>query len=86
MTYRTSIKLGARYRDQVSGWDGIAEAVYFYRNGCVRVSLAHHDKDGQPQAFVFDEQEVDYIDEGVSLFAPVTAPTGGPRDRTPVPR
>ena len=86
MTYRTSIKLGARYEDMVSGWVGIAEGVYFYLNGCVRVSVAGHDKDGGPKAFVFDEQQLDYVDDGVRLFAPVTAPAGGPRDRTPVPR
>lgn len=53
-----AIKLGKRYRDSVSGWEGVATARYEYLNGCVRIELGDHDKDGEPKAFVFDESQI----------------------------
>lgn len=86
MTFlRNKITLGKKYRDTVSGYTGIATARYEYLNGCIRYELSGADKDGKPEHFVFDEQQI------VAVVAPDVerAParrTGGPRDNTPVPR
>lgn len=77
-----TVTLGNRYQDKVSGWEGIATARYEYLNGCVRYEIAFHDKDGKPEAFVFDEDQlIEVAAEGV---AHQPKPTGGPQDNKPV--
>lgn len=81
---RMKIELGKRYRDAISGWEGVATARYEYMNGCVRYELAAHDKDGKPEAFVFDEQQI--VECATSEPVEATARAGGPRGAAPVPR
>lgn len=85
MNYKTEIKLGETYRDRVSDWEGIATAVYFYMNGCVRVTIDGSDENGKPKGFVFDEVQLEHLsyEPKVEMAAP---PSGGPRDSTPIPR
>lgn len=90
-----TIVLGQTYRDRVSGWTGVAVARHEYLNGCVRYELAASDKDGKPESFVFDEQQIVSIDapdgrrlvpgdpESSAPHWPVRP--GGPRDNAPVP-
>jgi hypothetical protein len=86
-TYESEIEVGARYRDTVSGWEGVATAVYFYMNGCVRVEISHRDKDGKPEGYVFDEQQVEAVaSKKPAAKKPAKAAVGGPRDSAPVPR
>lgn len=81
----TTIVLGNRYRDSVSGWEGVATARYEYMNGCVRIELAATDKDGAPKSYVFDQEQVIAVDAPPVERAP-KVPSGGPRDNTPVQR
>lgn len=77
--------LGNRYRDAVSKWEGVATARYEYMNGCVRVELSGCDKDGKPDSFAFDVEQVEPVDAPpVERSNP--KPTGGPRGNKPVPR
>lgn len=79
------IKLGNRYRDSVSGWEGTATARYDYMNGCTRIELAAKDKDGAPVSYVFDIEQMVVVDAPpVQRSAP--SPTGGPRDNQAVSR
>lgn len=80
----TTIPLGSKCRDTVSGWQGVATGRYEYMNGCVRYEISAHDKDGKPESFVFDEQQI----EPVPAEPLVTdrRPSGGPRDNRPVAR
>ena len=75
---------GDRVRDEVSGWEGVATAKYLYQNGCVRYEVNGADKDGKPDGFVFDEQQLVVI-EARRQPAPL-ASTGGPRGNRPVAR
>ena len=76
--------LGERYRDVVSGWEGVATARYEYMNGCVRIELGGADKDGKPESFVFDVQQLEAV---AAPAVPVkAAATGGPRSNRPVSR
>lgn len=87
------LTLGTECRDKVSGWTGILTARYEYMNGCVRyeISRSKSKKDGgEPKAFVFDEQQIEYVSDGVrgdlAQRALSARRTGGPRDTTPAPR
>lgn len=81
-----TITLGQQYRDSVSGWTGTATARYEYLNGCVRFEISDRDKDGKPESFVFDEQQLEPVEEGPVSAFPAPRPTGGPRDNRPVAR
>lgn len=82
---RTDIELGKRYRDTVSGWEGVVTARYEYMNGCIRYEVSAKDKDGKPEAFVFDEQQIEAVEAAPVERAPARR-TGGPRDSAAVPR
>lgn len=80
----SEITLGNKYRDKVSGWEGIATARYEYMNGCVRIEISGADKDGKPEGFVFDVHQVEEV-----VAAPVVVEqrqTGGPTSNRPVAR
>ena len=77
---------GDRVRDEVSRWEGAVTAKYVYWNGCVRYEVSGADKDGKPESFVFDEQQLTVVAER-SVDAPgALAQAGGPRGSRPVPR
>ena len=76
--------LGKHYRDKVSGWEGTATARYEYMNGCVRIELSACDKDGKPEGFVFDIQQIEEVEAAAVDVS--SAQTGGPRSNRPVPR
>ena len=73
------VKLGEKYRDSITGWEGVAVGRYEYLHGCVRVGLEGN-KDGEPKEFVFDEQRLETL-ESVPVKSRATA--GGPRDCSP---
>ncbi|HEY3925243.1 MAG TPA: hypothetical protein VGL75_11840 [Acidothermaceae bacterium] len=82
---RPRIVLGRKYRDTVSGWEGIATARYEYLNGCVRYQLDAKDDKGAPQGYVFDEQQVAEVEAPAVEREPARR-TGGPRDNAAVAR
>ena len=79
------LEIGARYRDTVSGWEGVLTAVYVYMNKCVRVELSAVDDKGQPKGFVFDNEQVTLVVSTPVVTKPAQ-PSGGPRDSSPVAR
>jgi len=80
-----NVILGERYRDVVSGWEGVATARYEYMNGCVRIEISGADKDGKPEGFVFDIQQIEAVEAPAVPATPV-ATVGGPRSHRPVSR
>lgn len=78
-------ELGAKARDVVSGWEGIITAEYRYMNGCLRYEISGADKEGKPEGFVFDSQQIESLAPPMLATAP-PVPTGGPRDNRPVAR
>lgn len=70
-------------RDVVSGWKGKTIAEYRYHNGCLRYEVAGADKDGKPESFVFDEEQLELV---ARAAAPTAKRSGGDRSTTPVPR
>jgi len=79
----TEVILGQKYRDSVSGWVGVATARYEYMNGCVRIELSGADKDGKPDGYVVDIQQVEEVEGSVPV---VRRETGGARSNRPVRR
>lgn len=78
------VRLGQRYRDSVSGWEGVATARYEYWNGCIRYELAGQDQDGKPESFAFDEQQL--VEAESNKEVQPSARAGGPRESKPVRR
>ena len=77
--------LGKTYRDKISGYTGVVDAVTEWLNGCVRYTLSSKDKDGCPQSFAFDVEQLDEVKDIPSIKTKAT-PTGGPRDNKPMSR
>ena len=74
-----TVVLGQRYRDPVSGWEGIAVCFHSYMFGCRRVTVAGKDSDGKPDEYTFDEPQLENSQEGPPLTVTPLAKTGGPR-------
>jgi len=74
------VKLGKRYRDKVTGFEGIAVSLHDYLQGCRRVSLERLGSEGDKIiTLAFDEPNLEEVDAGVRV--PVGAGrTGGPHD------
>lgn len=90
-----NIELGDQVKDVVSGWEGLATARYDYLNGCVRWEIAGADKDGKPDSYVFDQQQIQIMEKGrfkepnsimTGVIGKRQRSTGGPRDNAPIPR
>jgi hypothetical protein len=53
------LKLGKKYRDDVSGFEGVATAEYTFLNGCIRYQLTGESRDGKaPEELVFDIEQL----------------------------
>jgi len=79
------VKLGKKYRDTISGFEGIATATYNYLNGCVRVELTGEylaDKEKIP-CKVFDDEQVEEVKAPAK---PNGRRSGGPQSMDPVSR
>lgn len=70
-------------RDTVSGWKGKVISEYRYHNGCLRYEVAGADKDGKPESFVFDEEQLEVVKRADT---PKAKRSGGDRSSRPVPR
>lgn len=75
----TTVQLGHKYRDTITGLTGTAMSRSTFLYGCVRVGIEAV-IEGKPEEFWFDEQRL----EEAETRQPVTtdARSGGPR-RTP---
>lgn len=58
---RQKIKLGDKYRDKLTGYEGSVTAEYTFISGCVQYCLTRLDKDGKVQDEVFDEQRLEKV-------------------------
>lgn len=86
--YETDIVLGKTYKDRISGYEGVADSVYFYLNGCVRVNLVSKKlHEGKVVDATFDEQCLESVNTTAAenlrkKLKPDNAPVssvGGPR-------
>lgn len=68
-------ELGKRYRDPISGFEGVATGRYEFLHGCVRWQLAGQIK-GEPKDFVFDEPQLVEVADEVTYET--TRGKGGP--------
>lgn len=76
--------LGAKLRDTVTGFEGVAVSRHEYLNGCIRYTLQGSlDKDGKvPDPVPFDTEQLEEV-EPAKLRE--TNPAGGPRSDPPRP-
>lgn len=77
MKLESDVKLGDRYRDPLTGFEGVATAVTFYLHACERVSLEFV-KDGEVKYESFDAPRLVHVPSGTQ---PTTDRTGGPGGR-----
>ena len=76
-------KLGKRYRDRVTGFEGVAVSFHDYIQGCRRVSLERLDSSGDKLVtLTFDEPNLETVDDSFRVRLPVGGRTGGPHDHT----
>lgn len=76
-SFKSDSKLGDRYRDPLTGFEGVATAVTFYLHACERITLEFV-KDGEIKYESFDAPRLVHIDSGEQ---PATKRTGGPGGR-----
>jgi len=77
------VKLGEKYRDTISGFEGTATCRIEYLHGCVRVGLEREgatDKAEDREQF-FDEQRL--VTAKTGRTPEPTATSGGPRPKPP---
>lgn len=81
------IKLGARAKDRITGFEGVITARIEYLNGCVQYCIkpTKLQKDGQPiEGLYFDSQQVEQLAELDKRAAGIERyQTGGPSHRPP---
>lgn len=76
MNYKSDITLGERYRDEQTGFEGVATSIHFYQHACERVSLETFDSHSQEiKECSFDSPRLTHIKSGRT--ATTTRP-GGP--------
>lgn len=70
------VQLGKRYRDTISGFEGVATGRFEYLHGCVRWNLSGV-LAGEPKDFSFDEPQLAEVPDPERHES--TRGTGGPR-------
>lgn len=85
VAYRSDIMLGELYREEDTGFEGIAQAIYFYRNSCERVELERYNKKLGMEQIVFDAKRLVHVPSGekVDTKDPGGPDRGHPRRSTP---
>lgn len=75
-TYHSDIKLGERYRDEQTGLEGVATAIYFFQHACERVLLERVNPiDNKLEETAFDAPRLTNI---ATKKVSTTRKTGGP--------
>lgn len=65
MNYKSDIELGENYRDEQTGIEGIATAIYFFQHACERVCIEYvNQKDGELKELTFDSPRLVHITSG----------------------
>ncbi len=74
-TFESSVVLGERYRDTITGYEGVATAVYFFLNGCERVTLEQWiEGQGELKELTFDAPRLVHVATEAQV---TTTRTGG---------
>lgn len=74
--YSSDVKLGERYIDEQTGFEGVARSVTFFQHACERVCLETYDAERkQVKDCVFDSPRLTSVKTGVKA---TTTRTGGP--------
>lgn len=78
LAYKSDIVLGQKYRDTITGYEGVATTVTFFLNACERVGLESYDAERREvKTEVFDSPRLVHVETGVQA---TTERTGGPGD------
>lgn len=72
----SEVKLGERYKDKVTGFEGIATARYEFLHGCTRINLEGEAQDGEAKSEAFDAPRLVEVDSGDEI---TSKKTGGVR-------
>jgi hypothetical protein len=72
------IVLGERYKDKITGFEGICTGKYEFMYGCHRVNLQGV-INGEPKDFVFDVPQVEHVPEQGVVVEPAAVRRHGPR-------
>lgn len=76
--YKSDVQLGKTYRDEQTGYEGVATAISFYQHGCERVSLETYDAQRREvKSEVFDSPRLVDVK---TLKKATSDATGGPRE------
>jgi hypothetical protein len=77
--YASDIELGERYRDEQTGHEGVATAIYFYQHACERVAVETYDSQRREvKSETFDAPRLTHVKTGV--LAGASRPGGPARD------
>lgn len=75
-SYCSDIKLGERYRDEQTKFEGVATSIYFFQYACERILLERvNPMDGKIEEIAFDAPRLTHIETGK---VSTTKKTGGP--------
>lgn len=80
-----AIELGVDARDRISGWEGVVVARYEYLNGCQRYEIGGVTREGKPEGFVFDAQQIEVLSEPRQELLGMPAPLPGHDQPVPGP-
>lgn len=84
-TFRSELKLGERYRDTNTGFEGTCTVISFFQHGCERLTIKGMNKQGDVVDYAFDAPEVELVKTSKPVKL-LEEKTGGPHDRAPVRR
>lgn len=78
LAYKSDIVMGEKYKDTITGFEGVATSVTFFLNACERVGLEGFDEERKKVLVeIFDAPRLVHIATGVQA---TTEKTGGDRD------
>lgn len=64
-SYKSDIKLGERYRDTQTGFEGVATSVHFYQHACERIALETYDAERKEvKDAIFDAPRLQHVASG----------------------
>jgi hypothetical protein len=76
VAYKSDIKMGERYRDEQTGFEGTATALYFFQHACERALLERVNPiDNKIEETSFDSPRLTHIESGK---VSTSTRTGGP--------
>jgi hypothetical protein len=68
--YKSDIVLGERYRDNQTGYEGVATSASFFQHACERICLEAYDAERhEVKEMVFDAPRLIHIESGVQAVA-----------------